>query len=879
MRAPENLDERLSDEIHFHIEQQTAKNLAAGMAPEAARRAAHLKFGAVESAREYTRDEFRWAMVHDFVRDVRIAIRSLARTPSFAVAVIITFGLGIGAASSMFSVYDGVLLKPLPYPEPDRIVRLYQMSGRSLRGNVSEPNFLDWQRATRSFGKMAEYTRWESPVSGINEPVVTFTSLVSRPFFDIMGVRPVAGRTFVDEEMREGGPNVAVVSASFWRRMGHDPEDAPSNADTFRIASDTFTVVGVMPSTFDFPLGTNIWTPREHNPAQTGRTAHNFQVIARLKPEVSLLSAQADISSVSRLLKTVYKDQTSMDDASAVPLLESMTGTSREGLSILFAASLLLLVVASANVSNLMVARASARAKEFAIQLSLGATRGRLIRRSVAEALVLCVSGGLLGVVIAAVAVRVFASIGPANAPRLGAVSMNWTGVAFTLILSSAIAVGLSVITTLGQKTGNLAPALIESSRSGSGSRRQMRVRQTLIVTELAITLVLLASAGLLAKSFRAVMAVDPGFRLDNALIADVTLNWDKPLPQQVAFRDSLLQRVSALPGVTAASYTSDFPLGGNRYANGGFIEMTRADEFASYEPVSAMSPEERSARGAQAEYRLVGPGYFETMGIPLRRGRAIGAEDRAETAQVAVISESLAKLKWPEQDPIGRYIQFGNMDGDFRGMRIVGIVGDVHELSPEALAGPIVYGAAQQRPVKASTFALIVRGPEPASISDTVRRIARELDPEAPVKIGTVDGALDIALGSRRFNLWLIGAFSAVAFALAALGVYGLISYTVSQRIREIGIRKVLGAENPALVAWIVKSGLGLAGVGVAVGLVMSFLLAGVLKSLLFGVNATDPKVFATVAALTLLTAVIASFIPARRVVRIAPTESLREI
>ncbi len=878
MSERDELDGRLDEEIRFHIEQQTEKNIRAGMDAKEGRRAAMLKFGGVESAREYTRDEFRWAWVADFTRDVRIALRGLARTPSFAFAVIVTFGLGIGAASSMFSVYDGVLLKPLPYPEPDRIVRLYQLSEKGARNNVSEPNFLDWRRGTGSFEAMAEFNRWESPVSGISEPVVTYTSNVSKPFFEILGVKPALGRTFVEDELRQGAPNVAVVSSSFWKRMGRDATQAPSNHDTLRIASETFTVVGVMPASFNFPLNVNIWTPREHDPPQTGRTAHNFQAVARLKEGVTLAAAQSDISAVSRSLKTIYKDQTSMDDATAVPLLESMTGASREGLSILFVASLLLLVVASANVSNLMVARASARQKEFAIQLSLGATRGRLIRRSIAEALVLCVSGGALGIAIAAAAVRVFVAMGPSNAPRLDAVTVNWTGVVFTLAVSSLVAIVLSVITTLGQKSVNLAPALVDASRTGSGSRRQMRVRQSLIVTELAVTLVLLVGAGLLAKSFRAVMAIDPGFRLDEALVADITLNWDKPPAQQVAFRDALLERAKALPGVSAAAYVSDFPLGGNRYANGGFVEMTRADEFTSYDPIRAMSAEERATRGAQAEYRLAGPGYFELMGIPLVRGRFIGAEDGPDAPQVAVISEALAKSKWPDRDPIGRYIQFGNMDGDYRGMRIVGVVGDVRELSPESLAQPMVYGAAQQRPVKASAFSLIVRGPAPGTLNDAVRRIARDLDPEAPVKLRTISGALDTALGARRFNLWLIGAFSAVAFILAALGVYGLISYSVSQRVREIGIRKVLGAENPALVGWIVKSALGLAGVGVTIGLVIAFAVAGVLRSMLFGVQTTDPAVFGTVALLTLLTAAAASFLPARRVVRIAPTESLRE-
>ena len=877
--SDDSIDRRLDEEIRFHLEQQIEKNLRSGMPPEEARRAAHLRFGGVESAREYTRDEFRWALLHDFLRDVRIACRTLLRTPSFTLAVILTFGLGIGAASSMFSVYDGVLLKPLPYPDSDRIVRLYQLGEKGGRGNVSEPNFLDWQQGTHSFSSMAETARSEQPVSGLGEPTVTFVGTVSRDFFDIMGVRPAAGRTFLPDEQRPGGPNVAVVSAAFWRRTHTEGLRAPTNADALKIGGEVFTIVGVMPDGFDYPTGTKVWRPREAYPPQTGRTAHNFQVVARLKNGVSLAEAQADISALSRSLKSQYKDQTWMFDATAIPILEVATGASRQALDMLFAAALLLLAVAAANVSNLMLARSAARRREFALQLSLGATIGRLRRQALAEALVLCLGGGLLGIAIAAGAVRLFAALGPSNAPRLDAVTVNWLGVLVALTASACVALLLSVMTVAGNRDVALSPTLTESARGGTGSRKQMRVRHALIVTELALTMVLLVGAGLLGKSLRSVLAVDPGYRLDNALIADVTLPWDESdASRQLRFQDSLVERVRALPGVTAAAFISDFPLGGGWYANGTFVEMSRPDEFASYEPIQAMSAEERAARSTLAEYRVAGPGYFETMGIPLIRGRLIGEQDGAEAPQVAVISESLAKARWAGQDPLGRYIQFGNMDGDYRGMRIVGIVKDVRELSPEALSQPMVYGAARQRPGKASSFSLVVRGPEPTTMTDSVRRIARELDPEVPMRFRTIEGALDSALSNRRFNLWLVGAFSVVAFALAAIGVYGLIAFTVSQRTREIGIRMVLGAENGEVMALIVGGGLRLGLLGVGAGLVVALGLTGLLEGLLFGVKPADPPVLVGVVLATLTTAVVASYIPARRAVRIAPTHALRE-
>lgn len=873
----EDLNQRLDEEIEFHLEQQIAKNLRAGMEPSEARRAALLKFGGVESAREYTRDEFRFAWFHDLIRDLRIALRTLRRTPSYTVAVILTFGLGIGAAASMFSVYDGVLLRPLPYPESDRIVRLYQLNENGRRGSVSEPNFLDWQQGTRSFAAMAEITRGETPVSGINEPMIAMLSTVSRDFFDIMGVVPAAGRTFLPDELREGAPRVAVVSASFWKRIRPEGLRAPTNADTLKVGAEVYTIVGIMPAGFDYPGGISLWEPREQYPAQTSRTAHNFHAVARLKDGVSLRDAQADISAVSRNLKSRHQDRTWMSDATAIPILEASTGASRQALDLLFAAALLLLSVSAANVSNLMLARAASRRREFAVQLSLGATVGRLRRQALAEALVLCVSGGVLGIGIAMVAVRLFAAVGPASAPRLDAVSVNWMAVFLALAASAGIAQVLSVITVAGNRDVALAPTLVESSRGGTGSRKQMRVRQGLIVAELALTMVLLVGAGLLAKSLRSVLAVDPGFRLDNALIADITLpQIEGEGARLVRLQDSLIERVRALPGVTAAAFINDFPLGGGFYANGTLVEMSRPDEFTSWDPINAMSAEERDARSTLAGYRLASPGYFEAMKIPLVRGRLIEEQDGPDAPHVAVISESLAKARWADRDPLGRYVQFGNMDGDFRGIRVIGVVKDVREMSPEALPQPTLYAAARQRPV--NRFSLVVYGPDPSSLSRSVRMIARDLAPEAPVLMRTIEGALDTALGSRRFNLWLVGAFSVAAFALAALGVYGLIAFTASQRTREIGIRMVLGAEEATVVGLILVQGLKLAGMGVGFGLVIALGLMGLVEGLLFGVQPADPTVLLGVVVTTTLAALVASYIPARRVVRVAPTEALRE-
>ena len=871
-------DERLSDEFAFHIDQQTAKNIRSGMPPDEARRAALLKFGGVEQAREAARDEFRGALLRDFLRDMRISFRTLARVPAFAVTAILTFGLGVGAAVSMFSVFDGVLLKPLPYPQSDRIVRLYQLGQTGGRGNVSEPNFNDWRDGTHSFKALAEVGNYgRNPVSGANEPQLVKTSGVSKGFFDVMGLGPDNGRAFLPDELHPGAAKVAIVSWPFWNKWRGS---ARAQGDEITISGERYSIIGVMPKGFDYPIDTGIWLPREQNRPSASRTAHNFQPIARLADGVTLAAAREDISAVSRALKARYGEETWMFDATAVPILEVVTSTSKPVLQLLLGAALLLLVVACTNVSNLLVARAAARRREFAVQLALGATTGRIGRQMLAETLVLCLAGGALGLVAAAFAVRLFVAVGPASVQRLDSVTVSWPALAFAFAVSTLSATALGVVTSLGTRHVRIAETLAESTRTGSASRRQMRVRELLIVTQVALTLVLLVGAGLLGRSLSAVLAIDPGFRLDDALVADMTMPGDESeqaAARQVAFQDGVIERLRALPGVTNVGLINDFPLGGGSYANGNFIEMSRADEIMSMQGFNPLDPSLKSRTGS-ANYRIASAGYFATMGIPLLKGRLIDDRDAPNAPQVAVISQSLADAQWPGRDPLGRFIQFGNMDGDLRGLQIVGVVGDVRELTPEAPPGPTLYASYRQRPGQAGQFTVIVRGPDPSALTDTVRRVIREANPDVPVRMRTVTGAFDAAVGDRRFSLWLISAFGAAALVLATLGVYGLIAFTVSQRTREMGIRMALGAEPVSLVSLIVKRGAVLAGVGAAIGLVLALALTGVVKSLLFSVSAADPVVLATVTAALLIAAMTASYLPARRILRQTPGRTLRD-
>jgi putative ABC transport system permease protein len=865
----------LDEEITFHIEQQIAKNRRAGMTPEEARRAALLRFGGVEQVKEATRDEFRAGVLEDFGRDLRYGARVLLRTPGVAVVAILTLGLGIGAATAVFSVVDGVLLQPLPYPESDRIVRLFQINADGRRTTtVSDPNFEDWKNGTHSFKAMAEMAGWPSPVVVNGQSAMIAGAAVSREFFDVMGVRPLIGRGFTDAEMRVDATPVAIVSHRFWqtRLLG-----APLGGQTLRIGNVTHQIVGIMPPVFDYPSASEYWYPRELTPPNQSRTAHNWSAVARLADGVDLETAQSEISALSQSLKTRYGDGTWMSDATAIPLREQLTATSRTTVLTLFVAALFLLLIACLNVSNLLLARVATRRREMAVRLAIGAGRWRITRQLLAEALVLCVAAGVTGLLIALAGVRALVAMQPGNLPRIDNVQLNWAVMAFALAVSVIAAVALTIAATLRTEDRELKSELAESQRTSAGSRASKRVREVLSVSQIALTLVLLTAAALLTRSFVRVLTVDPGYRTDSALVLDLMTPPFRDadgVRRHTALQYELLTRLGALPGVREAALINDFPLGGGWYSNGQFIEMTRVDEITSREDVARLGDQVK-ARAGMAGYRIASGDYFRTMGIPVIRGRVFDDGDGPDAPHVAVISQSLAEAKWPGQDPLGRFIQFGNMDGDLTGFRIVGVVGDVREITPEAQPGPLFYGHYRQRGTP--RFSVIVRGDSMEATAAAAQQIVRQLDPDIPVQTRRIEDAFDRALAGRRFSLVLIVAFSVSALLLAVLGIYGLISYLVAQRTREIGIRMALGASSRDLLRLIVGKGATLALLGTAVGLVAALALTKLVEGLLYGITVRDPVAFASVAALTLAAVLVASYLPARRALKLAPVDSLR--
>jgi predicted permease len=739
---------------------------------------------------------------------------------------------------------------------------------------VSEPNFEDWKNGVTAFGAMAEMSGGPAPIAVTDEVTMTPGASVSREFWEVMGVGPAIGRAFRPEEQRVGGPRTVIVGHRFWQtRMG----GAPIDTLAMRISGEVHQVIGVMPPGFDFPGESEYWFPRELSPPQTSRTAHNFQVVARLRAGVPLSSAQYELSGLSRSLKAKYGDATWMSDAAAVPLRAQLTAASRPVLLTLFGAAVLLLVIACLNVSNLQLARASTRRREIAVRLAVGAGTGRIVRQLLAEAIVLSLAAAVVGIAIAVAGVRALVALQPGNLPRIDAVAVDWRVMLFAIGVAVSTAVLLGVATAMRASKQEVRDTLTEGTRSMAGGRTSRRVRQGLVVAQVALTIVLLAGAGLLARSFAALLAVDPGYRTTRSLLVDLSWPFSREADLQQRRKSAqaeILAQLKMQPGVETVGLVSSFPLGPGFFPNGQFLEMTRVDEIQSPEDVASLG-EAVKARAGFAGYRIVDEGYFAAMGIRLVRGRLFDERDGADAPHVAVISESLAAARWPNQDPIGRFVQFGNMDGDRRGFRIVGIVGDVRENSLEAAPGPLFYAYYRQR--MASRFTVVLRSGLAGNLAATARQVVRQVDPELPIQMRTVEDAVDRALAGRRFSLTLIGVFGLAALVLATLGIYGLISYLVAERTREIGIRLALGAAANDVLKMVLSAGATLAAVGIAVGLIASLGLSQLIKGMLFGVTATDPVAFAGVAAITLAAVLAASYVPARRAMKVTPVIAMR--
>lgn len=810
------------------------------------------------------------------LNDLRLAIRGLSRKPGFAAIAVVTLALGIGASTSIFTVVNGVLLRSLPYPDPDSLMQVETKFSSGFKGAVSYPNFEDLREQNRSFAELSAYAAWTTTATSGGEGFLVPWANVSPGFFTVLGVAPDIGRTFSSDEERAGTP-VAVVSYGYWQSHLEGEVDLADQA--VRVGDQVYSVIGVMPRSYDFPVGADLWVPR--SPASESRTAHNWRVVGRLSEAVSQAQAQQDLSAIARRLKAQYGDDTAMEDAAIQPVLEQIVGDVRPALFVLLGAAGVLLLVACVNVANLLLARALSRDRESALRLALGARPARLARGFLAESLVLGLMGAGLGVILAVVAVPALLALEPGGLPRIDDIGVDWTVLGFALGISVLTAFFIGLVPGVRAARRDMRESLADSHRVRSSSAASRRLRGTLVVAQIALTVVLLVGAGLLGRSLQKLLTVDPGFHTEGAVVMDITFPSSQNSlsegaeTRRVDFIGQLLTRLEGMPGVERVGGVNQFPLRGGG-ASGTFVTLDRPDEIATFEEFAVLANE--PSRNGNADFRIASGGYFGAMGIPLIRGRLFDERDRPDAPHVAVISASLAEARWPGQDPLGQLVFFGNMDGDFRPFTVVGVVGDVQEYGIGIPPRPTFYADYRQRPRAAYSFSVAIQSrSEAAALMAPARRIAREIDPEIPVDFSTLRDVTSTSLADRQFVLLLMSLFGAVALVLAATGVYGVVVYIASQRTPEIGVRVALGAQARDVVQLFVTQGLLFSTAGVVIGLAAAFASTRVLARFLYEVNAADLETYAGVAIALLAVAAVASWIPAHRASLVDPVDALR--
>jgi putative ABC transport system permease protein len=875
--ASGRLELDLDEEIRSHLDMLTDEHVRTGMAPGDAQRAARIELEGIEQVKEQVRDARLGQWLQSVLADCRYALRQLRKNPGFTVVAVFTLALGIGATTAIFSVVYGVLLRPLPYPAPNQIVAVFEVNSKGRPARLADPNFDDFRDQNHSFQAIAKYSAYVVSVSGASQPTRTMVAVVSPDFFKVFGTQPILGRGFSAGDSRTGVARTVVVSEGYWRQALGSPRDL-SQAH-LKIGGNIFSVIGVQPTGFRFPADVELWMPADLDGESPSRTSHNYRAVARLREGISVEQANRDISAIARRIHDTSSEQGEylLKDGMVIPLQDSITGTARSPLLVLLGAVGFLLLVACANVANLLLAHASVRERELAVRSALGAGRGRLIRQFLTEAFTLSLLGGSLGVLGALWAVSGLVAAAPANLPRLDSVAINMPVLAFALLLCTAIAAGLGVFTAVRATSGDVRESLVDGGRGQAGSLGSQRVGRVIVAAQMAITMVLVVGAGLLGRSLMKVLDVNPGFRVDSIVAMDVSLPWQadpNAKAGQALFFARLLDGLARIPGVRKVGAASALPLMEGGLPDGMFVLATQNEAPKTMDDLQAMG--RLKARLGSADFCVATEGYFQVLAIPLVRGRMFDGRDGGTAPHVAVISESLARERWPNQDPLGHTIEFGNMDGDLRLLTIVGIVGDTHEYGLDAPPRPTVYVNMVQRP-RAEMTVTMLSDDDTQSVTSAARGVLQSLDPEVPAKFRTFTQIYATSLGSRRFNVMLIGFFGITALLLATSGVFGVMAYSVSRRTREIGVRVALGASTGAVLQMILGQGMRTIVIGVATGFAGALVLTRAVESLLFGVTATDPLTFGGVTVLLVGTALLACYIPARRATKIDPMVALR--
>jgi len=890
-------DQELKEELEAHLRMAAQDRMDRGESHADAQANANRELGNAALVAEVTRETWGWTGLHRFVHDLRYGARVLRRNPVFAAVAIFTLALGIGATTAIFSVVYGVLLQPLPYHNPEQIVRLRGVDAKGNQISFSDANFADVRAQSRSFEGLAEYHFGVDAVSGGSEPKRVPVAYVSHDFFSVFAIQPVIGRVFASEEEKPNGASAAVVSYSFWKDyLGGRTDLSSAN---LVVANQAVPVIGVLPIGFRYPEDTQLWLSSDVSIKPTSRTAGGWQVVGRIRDGFTLQQASAELSGVARRIYRQFSEDNYMHNAVAIPLRDALTEKARPALLILLEISGLLLLVACANVMNLLLAQATARENELAIRSALGASRKRLIRQFLAESLLLCFAGGLAGFGLAYAGLRLLLSLAPQNLPRLNDVAVNLPVLLFAMAVSLALAGALGVFTAYRAGSADLQASIAQGSSRLSGAHKNQRTGRTIMAAQVAVTLVLMVGAGLLGRSFLRVLSVDPGFRTEEVVTLDLSFSGRDENGQRIARLQQILAQLHAIPGVAEAGTTSDLPLGTGGYSDGTFAlvnpqqlspqtlsliqrytnlkgELSKADYQALGDFFTPLFADK--AHTGLGNYVAASPGYFRALNIPLKRGRFFTDADTVDAPHVAVISESLARQTWPDRDPLGQTIEYGNMDGDLRLLTVVGVAGDVRGTSLEKPPTPIVYVNCLQRPQKAGELSLVIRtAGDPSTTLSAARRVIRELDPSIPVKTNTFTRIFSASLASRRFNLMLVGAFAVTALLLAIAGIYGVLAYSVTRRTREFGVRIALGANSSSVLKLVLGQAVSTTLIGVLVGGIAAYALTRLMESMVFGVSTSDPLTYAGVAGLLIAVALLAAYVPARRATRIDPMIALR--
>ena len=866
-RMMENLDQDIRD----FIERETQDNIERGMPPDEARYAALRKFGNATRVKEETREVWSFVWLEQFWQDVFFGLRTLRKSPGFTAVAVLTLALGIGANAAMFSVVNAVLLRPLPYRNPDQIVQLWATSGKwgGSHWQVAPGDVADIQSRSHAFERVAPYRDWATNLTGGGEAERVPTARVSADFFPVFGVAPFAGRTFTADEEREGHDRSAIVSHAMWQqRFGSDPALI---GKSILLDGQSFTVVGIMPAAFRFPGAdaelARIWLPLVFESKEVhSRNAHNVMVVARLKPSASLRQAQSEVQAIAQNLAKQYPDTNAGWGLQLNSLHDDLAGQVRPTLLLLLGAVGVVLLIACGNVSNLMIVRGVGRQREMAVRAALGAGRSRLVLQLLAESFLIALGGGALGVLLAFWANAVLRSIGPRDIPRLASSGIDAWVLVFNLLITVSAGAFFGLLPAFQLSRVDLNSTLKDSSGGGATAHEllgRLRVRSVLVVAQVALSVVLLAGATLLLRSLWRLTSVDLGINPENVLTMQILLPNLKYREsyRQREFFEQTLDRIGALPGVVAAAVSNMGVLRGDMRNTFDIQERPWADP---------KNPPE-------ASMRMVSPGYFRVLGIRSLRGRVFSPSDSASAPPVAVINEAMARRFWPDDDPLGQHLAVEWGSSKSGGREVVGIVSDVRDVQPQIEPQPKMYVPYLQLPQSAMQVMVRTRV-DPMKMTAAVKSQIVAVDKDQPVSsVATMAQTLSESTSEPRFRSELLSAFALLAVVLAAVGLYGVIAYSVIQQTHEIGIRMALGAEPRAVSRMVVKHGMVLTLLGIAVGLAGAFALTRLLSDMLYGVQPSDPTSFLAVFLLLAAVGLLASYIPARRATKVDPMVALR--